>query len=209
MFGKFLPRDTSFFDLFEQHSALILKAAEEFHALASSNSFFNSKTMQEHKNWEHDADAVVHECAEALHKTFITPIDREDILRLISTMDDIIDSIDAAFDCLVIYKIENSTQELQKLSHILLQAVSKITFIVQGLRSMKNASEIRENCRTVRSLEAQGDATLRNAIGKLFEEEPDTRVVIKLKEIYETLENAIDSCHKVANIVEGIILEYD
>ncbi len=209
MFGKFLPLETSFFDFFERHIKITIQAIEELQALASSTAVFDFRDLERFKRWEHEADIVVHECVEALHKTFITPIDRENILRLISDLDDIIDCIDASFECLVVYRIEKSTPDFQKLSQLLLQAVLKVSFIVKGLRHMKNAPEIREACHFIRRLENEADGVLRNAIGKLFDEEQDTRLVIKLKELYEILEDAIDHCHTVANLMEGIILEYD
>ncbi len=206
MFGKFLPREAGFFDIFEKHVAILVLAAREFHALASRETL-QLKDQQQFKNWEHEADNLVHQCVEALHKTFITPLAREDILHLISEMDNIIDCIEATFDYLVIYKITATTPELSEMSKILFRCTEKVELIVKGMRSMKNAADIKENCRLIRQLEHQGDEVLRAAIGKLFDEEKETRIVIKLKEIYENLEQAIDSCQKVANIIEGIVLE--
>jgi len=208
MFGKFLPQETSFFDLFEQHAAITVRASQEFEQLFT-HPILELTDIHRFKNLEHEGDVIVHECVEALHKTFITPIDREDILRLISSMDDILDYIDACFECLVIYKIKNTTPELQQMAKILSQACFNISLIVKGLRNMKNAAEMRANCKVIRKLEDDGDNAFRNALGKLFDEEQDTRLVIKLKEIYEILEDAIDSCHRVANVIEGIILECD
>lgn len=207
MFGKFLPRETGFFDIFEKHAALIVQAAKEFHSLAFTETFVEFKDNQQFKNWEHVADTLVFQCVEGLHRTFITPIAREDILHLISEMDNIIDCIDATWDCIVIYKVVTTTPALSEMSEILFQATEKVALIVSGIRSMKNADDIKENCRLIRLLEHQGDEILRRAIGQLFDEEENTRVVIKLKEIYENVEQAIDSCHKVANIIEGIVLE--
>ena len=209
MFGRFLPKETSFFDYFEQHAAFVVLATQEFQKIVSSEMFSKKKETLQFKEWEHEADLIVHECVEALHKTFITPIDREDILRLISEMDDIMDSVDAAVDCLAIYRIEKPTPEQQKFAEILSKAAEKVALIVKGLRNMKNASDIRENGHDIRRLENEADSTLRYAIGKLFDQEMDTRTLIKFKEIYEILENGIDSCHRVANIIEGILLECD
>lgn len=207
MFAKFLPREISFFDIFEKHAATIVQAAKEFHRLASTSSLIDFSEKQKFKHWEHEADKLVHHCAEELHRTFITPIAREDILHLISEMDNIIDCIDATFDCLLIYKIDTTTNELRDMSRVLFQATEKVASIVRGLRNMKNAADIKDSCHCIRRLEHEADDILRNAIGQLFENEQNTRMVIKLKEIYENLEKAIDSCHKVANIIEGIVLE--
>lgn len=209
MFGRFLPRETNFFDIFEQHAAITIQATHGFQTLVSSDTLFEQGDKEQFKKWEHEGDVIAHECMDALHKTFITPLEREDILRLVSGMDDILDDVDACVDCLVIYRINKPTPELQQLSQILYQASVKVFHIVKGLRNLKNAGEIRADCHVIRNLEHEGDVTLRKAIGKLFDEEQDTRVVIKLKEIYEILEDAIDSCHRVANIIEGILLECD
>jgi uncharacterized protein Yka (UPF0111/DUF47 family) len=107
----------------------------------------------------------------------------------------------------VIYRIEKPTPELQKMAKILCQASEKIVLIVQGLRNMDHAEEIKKNCHDIRQLEHEGDDALRTAIADLFNQEKDTLAVIKMKEIYEKLEDAIDDCHKVANIIEGIVLE--
>lgn len=207
MFKRFLPTETSFFDFFDRLSDIVVKSTQEFQAFVSVP--FDITDPQQFKKLEHDADAVVHECVEALHKTFITPIDREEILRLISDMDDIVDGVDAAFECLVIYKVEKSTPSMVKMAGILSQAAMRVELIVKRLRQMKNLDDIRKNCHQIRLLENEGDASLRIALGELFDEERDTRLLIKLKEIYEILEDAIDSCHSVANIIEGILLEYD
>lgn len=209
MFGRFLPRETSFFDIFEKHAAIIIHATHEFQTLVSTDLLFAQTDKGQFKQWEHDGDIIAHECMDALHKTFITPIEREDILRLMSKMDDILDDVDACVDCLVIYRIQKPTAELQQLAQILYQSSVKVFHIAKGLRNLKNAGEIRADCQVIRHLEHAADIALRKAIGKLFDEEKDTRLVIKLKEIYEILEDAIDSCHRVANLIEGIILECD
>lgn len=209
MFGRFLPRETSFFDIFEKHAAIIIHATQGFQTLVSTDLLFEQTDKEQFKQWEHDGDIIAHECMDALHKTFITPIEREDILRLMSKMDDILDDVDACVDCLMIYRIQKPTAELQQLAQILYQSSVKVFHIVEGLRNLKNAGEIRADCQVIRHLEHSADIALRKAIGKLFDEEKDTRLVIKLKEIYEILEDAIDSCHRVANFIEGILLECD
>lgn len=207
MFDRFLPVETCFFDFFEQHAEILVRAGKELHLIFSSETSFQFRDTQQFKKWENQADSLVHDCVEALHRTFITPIQREDILRLISAMDNIMDYIEETFDCLVIYKIDKTNSELKAMSGILLQATEKVSLISQGLRNMKNSDLIKENCRAIRQLEREGDETLRAAIGNLFDEEQSTRMVIKMKEIYENLEAGIDSCHQVANITEGIVLE--
>lgn len=204
MFGKLLPRNVSFFEFFEEHASLIVKAAHLFllHISSDANASDQIKTIEE------QADDIVHRCAEALHKTFITPIERDDIHRLLSRMDDILDEIEAAVSCLIIYKIKTITPELKIQAEILYKAALEIENGIKCLRDMKNADVIRQNCRNINFYENQADKILIEAIGQLFEKEEDTRMLIKWKEIYEILENAIDRCEDVADIIEDIILEY-
>jgi uncharacterized protein len=207
MFSIFLPHETNFFDLFEQHAALIVKAAEAFLRQVSQGQISEEK-IQPVKEIEHQADELTHQCIEALHRTFITPIERNDIYQLIGRMDDIVDDIDAASDFLTIYKIQHMTSEVQNLAHILFQASQQVEQVVKGVRNLKETERIRECCRVVHQLENQADSILRQAIGDLFEKEEDLRLLIKWKEIYEILESATDRCEDVANIVEGIVMEY-
>jgi uncharacterized protein len=208
MFGRFLPREISFFDFFEKHAALTIEAAQELVAQISKERNTLAETNRI-KALEHEADNITHLCLEALHKTFITPIERDDIHHLISRMDDVTDCIDAVADCIVIYKITQMNPEVKQLAHILFSATQEIAVAVKGLRNMKNAAAIRESCTLINKFENEADSILRNAIGRLFDEEQDTRLIIKWKEIYETLEEATDRCEDVANVIESVILEYD
>ena len=206
MLEKLLPRDVSFFDFFEKHASIIVEAAKEFlFNITEGHSFSHPNGI---KHLEHQADEIVHSCVEALHKTFITPIEREDIHRLLSRMDDIVDDIDAAAACLVIYKIQAITPELKTMAQLLYDAVLEVQMGIKGLRNMKNADEIRKNCTRINLLENKADAVLLKAVGRLFDDEQDIRNVIKWKEIYENVEDAIDRCEDVADIIEDIILDY-
>lgn len=207
LFARFLPQETCFFDYFEQHAEIIVQAAKEFDLLATSGSLQEPEDPLKFKKWEHQADRVAHECLEVLHKTFITPIDREDILHLMSSMDDIIDNIEAAFDCTIVYRVKAPTPELKEMANILLEGARKVALLVKGLRDLSQGEALKDYCREIHSIEHDGDVVLRSALVKLFDEEEDTRLLIKLKEIYEHLEDAIDSCQKVANITEGIVLK--
>ena len=210
MFGRFLPRETVFFDLFDKHAALSVLAACEFLTLVSSELDTSAITHYNRiKELEHNADIITHQCVEALHKTFITPIDRDEIHRLIARMDDIIDYIEAAADRMCLYKMKVATPEIKELANILLRAMQETERAIKGLRNLSNAKAIRQSCVIINNLENSADTVLRNAIVRLFEDEPETRTVIKWKEIYEDLENAIDRCEDVSNIIEGVILEYN
>jgi uncharacterized protein len=207
MFGRFLPRETSFFDFFEQHAALSLQGCKEFLSLASTGANVAAKAKRI-KEIEHETDVITHRCVEALHKTFITPIERDDIYRLITRMDDIMDFVEAASERVALYELERMTPEVKDLADILVRAVEQIAVAVKGLRDMRHAAPILESCVDINRLENEGDSILRAALARLFREEKDPITVIKWKEIYEDLETATDRCEDVANIIEGVVLEH-
>jgi predicted phosphate transport protein (TIGR00153 family) len=206
MLGRFLPKTTSFFDYFEQHGALTIKACEEFLALIRNPSEIASRAKRI-KEFEHEADIITHKCIEDLHRTFITPIDRSDIHTLIKTLDDIVDSVDATASRMVLYEID-TMPDTQELSELLLEAAKAILDAVMSLRHIDhNAALINEKCIVICGVENKADALLRSALARLFKEEKDAVKVIKWKEIYERLERATDHCEAVANIIQGIAIE--
>ncbi|MFN7973215.1 MAG: DUF47 family protein [Acidobacteriota bacterium] len=207
MFGRLLPRETSFFDFFDQHAALTLEGTREFLSIASTGANVVPKASRI-KEIEHETDVITHRCVEELHKTFITPIDRDDIHRLITRMDDIMDFVEAAAERIALYELKEMTPELKDLADLLVRAVEEVKSAVSGLRDMKNAPQVVKHCIDINRLENEGDQILRNAVARLFREEKDPIVVIKWKEIYENLESATDRCEDVANIVEGVVLEH-
>jgi predicted phosphate transport protein (TIGR00153 family) len=206
MFGRLLPKETSFFDFFEQHAALTLEGAHEFQKLVSDGT--NIPTVAKRiLEIEHETDVITHRCVEALHKTFITPMDRDDIHRLISKMDDIMDCLEAAADRILLYEVKEVAPEAKEFASVLVQAIEEVGRGVKGLRNMKHASEVLEVCISINKLENQADTILRRALARLFKEEANAVEVIKWKEIFENLENAADVCEDVADIIEGVILE--
>jgi hypothetical protein len=208
MFGRLLPKEVSFFDFFEKHVSLIYQGIKEYQTIAKTSTNI-SHHVKRVKEIEHEADGITHFCVESLHKTFITPIERDDIFKLISTMDDVIDHVDAACSSIDIYKITTMTPEAIAYADILISAVVELEKALKGLRNMNNSQMVREACICVNRLENEGDRITRQAFSRLFEEEPDIRTLIKWKEIYQHLEDAIDCCEDVANIIEGVILEQD
>jgi uncharacterized protein len=206
MFGRLLPRETSFFDFFEQHASLTVKGAQEFRALVTADGNI-SASARRIKEIEHECDTVTHRCVEALHKTFITPIERDDIHRLISRMDDIMDFVEAAAERITLYELVDMTPEIRELAGVLVKSTEKVAVALKGLRNMKHAAPILEACVDINRLENEADAILRIAVARLFREAKDPILVIKWKEVYENLENATDRCEDVANIIEGVVLE--
>jgi uncharacterized protein len=207
MFGRLLPRETSFFDFFERHAAMTVQGAQEFLSLASTGANVLAKAKRI-KEIEHECDTITHHCVEALHKTFITPIERDDIYRLISRMDDIMDYVEAASERIALYKLTQMTADVRDLADVLLRATQELEQTLKLLRNMENAEEISRKCIDINRLENESDTILRSAVARLFEEEQDTKQIIKWKEIYENLENATDRCEDVANIIEGVVLEH-
>jgi hypothetical protein len=208
MFGRFLPRETSFFDFFEQHARLTVEGAREFLDLVTNGESLPARAKRI-KELEHEADAVTHRCVEALHKTFITPIERSDIHSLISRMDDIMDLVEAGAERIALYEIREMTPEVKELAKVLVKATAGVEEAVKGLRNLKNSKAIVRTCIDINRLENEGDTIFRIAMARLFKEEKEPIMVIKWKEIYENLERATDCCEDVANIIEGVVLEHE
>ena len=210
MLSKIMPREGRFFDLFNESANLIVQAAQEFRKMLTDLS--NAADVERYaisiKEIEHKADNVTHRTVEMLHKTFITPIDRDDIHELISKMDDIVDYIEATSQRIFQYDVTQVSPEAVKLADVCVRCAEYVKITVQGLSNLKNPQEIIKNCVELNRLENEADYILRVAMAKLFREEPDIRQLIKLKEIYELLETVTDRCEDVANIIEGIVLEY-
>jgi predicted phosphate transport protein (TIGR00153 family) len=208
MFGRFLPKETSFFDFFEQHAMLTVEGAQEFLSMVSTGANIEAKAKRI-ADIEHETDVITHRCVEALHKTFITPIDRDQIHRLITKMDDIMDFVEAAAERIALYEIVTMTAEVRDLADVLVRASEKVEQAARGLRNLKNPQAILKVCVDVNRLENEGDQILRRAVAKLFKESAGDPInVIKWKEIYENLESATDRCEDVANIIEGVVLEH-
>jgi uncharacterized protein len=207
MFGRLLPRETSFFDFFDRHAAMTAEGAKIFLALARGEIDVVSGAKRV-KEIEHETDVITHHCVEALHKTFITPLERDDIHRLITRMDDITDFLEAAAERLALYEIRVMTEPLKQLADILVRSTEEVQRAVKGLRDMKHAETVIQSCIDINRMENEADDVLRAAVASLFKHEKDPIEVIKWKEIYESLEAATDRCEDVANIIEGVVLEH-
>ncbi|MBL8625523.1 MAG: DUF47 domain-containing protein [Myxococcales bacterium] len=207
MFGRFLPKETSFFDFFEQHAALTVEGTKEFLSLVTTGANIETKAKRV-SDIEHETDVITHRCVEALHKTFITPIDRDNIHRLITRMDDVMDFVEAAAERIALYELTVMTTDVRDLADVLVRAAQQVELATKGLRNLKDPQSILKQCIDINRLENESDQILRRAVAKLFKEEKDPIMVIKWKEVYENLENAADRCEDVANIIEGVILEH-
>jgi predicted phosphate transport protein (TIGR00153 family) len=206
MFRKLLPRNDVFFDFFEKHIAISCQAAAYLlHFVEPEQAL--EEIFQKIKTFENQADSIIHQCVEALHKTFITPMDRLDIYRLITTLDDITDEIQDIAKLIFLYKIEKLRPDAVLLAQIVIAAVKEVQAAISELRKMRMTDTIQTHFFTINHLENEADAIFNRALELLFEKEDDTKALIKWKEIYEHLEHATDVCEDVANIIEGIILE--
>jgi uncharacterized protein len=207
MFGRFLPRETSFFDFFEEHAALTIEGTKEFLSMVTTGANIPAKCRRI-SDIEHETDTITHRCVEALHKTFITPIDRDQIHRLITRMDDIMDYVEAAAERIELYELTTMTGDCRDLADALHRAAQQVEGAVRGLRTLKEPQATLKLCIDINRLENETDAILRRSVARLFKDEKDPILVIKWKEIYENLESAADRCEDVANIIEGVILEH-
>jgi len=206
MFGRLMPSEGKFFELFVQHADLCVKGATEMVGLMTN---FDDIEIRMHaiESLEKQADKVTHETIELLHKTFITPIDRDDIHQLITRMDDVLDLLEDGAQTISLYDIKATTAEARRLAELCLACVEKMKQAVGLLHNMDNSRQILTICGEIDRLESDADHVMRAAMSKLFRDEPDVRTLIKLKAIYEILETVTDRCEDVANIIEGIIVE--
>jgi predicted phosphate transport protein (TIGR00153 family) len=207
MFGRLLPKEGRFFDLFNAHAAQIVRAARELAALMQ-----NYAEREQHARMideaEHAADRITAEAIRLLHKTFITPIDREQIHQLVNAMDDICDLIQDATETLTLYDIRAITPETARLADIGLKCCERVKDVVGLLGTdAGNFEAILKTCEEIDRLESDADRVMRAAVSRLFREEKDVRELIKMKAIYELLEAITDRCLDVANLAEGISLE--
>lgn len=201
-----MPTEGKFFELFNQHAELAVKCAQEMVALMTN---FDDLEIRVHtiETVEKQADKITHNTIELLHKTFITPLDRDDIHQLITRMDDILDLLEDAAQTISLYDIKSITPEAKRLAELCLGCAERVQAAVGLLHNMDNSRQILVICSEIDRLESDADHVMRAAMSKLFRDEPDVRTLIKLKAIYEILETVTDRCEDVANIIEGIIVE--
>ncbi len=212
LFGKLLPTEGNFFVMFNQHADRIVEAAQAFSNLVANynDPILREKDNQAVDNAERAADRVTHEVNRAIHKTFITPIDREQIHTLINTMDDVADLIQDSAETMALYDVRHMTDEISRLTDLSLKCCERVrdaVYLLEKISDHATAEAALKTCEEIDKLESDADRVMRSAMSKLFREEPDVREVIKLKAIYELLETITDKCEDVANAIEGIVLE--
>jgi uncharacterized protein len=197
---SFIPRERRFYDLFEQQATVIVRSAVLLEqALADAASLI--RYQQEIKDLERQGDEITHEIVVTLNRTFVTPFDHEDIYALASGLDDILDYIEEVADTANLYRITTIPEPAHELARLLSQAVAQLE---QAIGKLESGKGIEEHSVEVHRLEDRGDAISRHAIAELFSEQHPLLEVIKLKDLYGLLEDALDRCETMANVLEGI-----
>ena len=211
-FGKLLPQEGNFFEMFNEHGKYIAEGARAFVSMVK---YFNDATLREKyaadvNAAERQADRITADVNRLLHKTFITPIDREQIHGLINAMDDILDLLQDSAEVMDLYDLQNLNEDVMRLSEISAKCCERVQHVVTLLPQISKpavAEAALKTCEEIDRLESDADRVMRSAMSRLFREEQDTRELIKLKAIYEHLESISDRCEDVANLIEGIVLE--
>ncbi|HEY5996320.1 MAG TPA: DUF47 family protein [Candidatus Deferrimicrobiaceae bacterium] len=201
---RILPRDQEFFVLFEKAAQNIMDGAELFKEMLDTFVDVREKSRLI-EEIEHKGDTLTHELVKKLDTTFITPIDREDILKLASALDDIIDLIHGAATRIILYKVEAATPQAKELGFLILKSTRELVRAVSKMAT--RLGDVYDHCVEVNSLENEADRVCRDAIAWLFEHETDPVAIIKWKEIYETMETATDRCEDAANVLESVALK--
>jgi uncharacterized protein len=211
-FGKLLPKEGNFFELFNEHGRHISEGAKAFVLMIQN---YNDPILREQHAAhvdaaERQADKITAEVNRLLHTTFITPIDREQIHGLINAMDDVLDLLQDATETLSLYDVRTITEEVHRLTDLSAKCCERVAHVVTLLPRLSDAKVVEgalKTCEEIDKLESDADRVMRSAMSRLFREQSDVRELIKLKAIYELLESITDRCEDVANLIEGIVLE--
>jgi len=206
MFGRLLPQEGRYFELFNAHAEQVVVAARQLQELmrdfANRDSY--AKAIDEA---EHAADRITQEAIRLLHTTFITPLDRDQIHGLVNTLDDICDLIQDTAESITLYDIKRITPETERLADIAVKCCERVKDVVSLIGKPEQSEALLKTCEEIDRLESDADRVMRSALSRLFREEQDAREIIKMKAIYELLEEITDRCMDLANLAEGIVLE--
>ena len=202
---RWIPKEVQFFEQFERSAKLLLTAGQ---LLQETVSDFQDLPAKAHRmeRLEHEADQVTHEIMAKLNRTFITPIDREDIHQLATALDDVMDFMEEVTEHLILYKVKAIPPRFQALAKVVLRQVEEINRMIPRLTDLRHA-EILDHCIEINRQENEGDRILREAVAELFDKGGDPLEVMKWRELYAMLETATDKCEDVAIVLEGIFLK--
>jgi predicted phosphate transport protein (TIGR00153 family) len=213
VFGKLLPKDDNFFEMFNEHAGYIAVGARAFMSMIQhyAQQDLREKYAGEVVAAEHAADRITAEVNRKLHRSFVTPIDREQIHGLINAMDDILDLLQDSSEVMALYNVQHLPADVERLGDISMkccQCVKHAVSLLPELTRSQGAEAALKTCEEIDRLESDADRVMRGAMSKLFRDDIDVRELIKLKAIYEHLESISDRCEDVANLIEGIVLEH-
>jgi predicted phosphate transport protein (TIGR00153 family) len=206
MAWSLIPKEEKFFELFEAQAAHNVAAAKVFREMANKWSR-EVGSFDRLRDIEHEADITCHDIYDKLNRTFVTPFDSEDIRELAGELDTVTDLIESVAQRMYLYQIDRSTDDLVQLTDILWQATENVRKAIKELQNPEKSRHVMDYCIEVNRLENAGDHALGVAIGKLFQGKPDPLEVMKWKEIYETVEEAIDKCEDIAHTLETILIK--
>jgi predicted phosphate transport protein (TIGR00153 family) len=202
-----IPKEKKFFVLFEQGTQNAVKIAQQLKDMV--HIWENVKERVGMINdLEHQGDAITHQIFDQLHRSVITPFDREDIALLAHSLDDVADFIHAAADAMLLYKIERPTNRAKELSDIVVQAVAEVEKAVSEMHDRVGRKQLLKRCVEINRLENIGDNVYRSAMAELFDDSANYTSLIKWREIYNHMESVIDRCEDIANILEGVAIKY-
>jgi hypothetical protein len=202
-----IPREKKFFALFEQGTQNAVKIAQQLKDMV--HIWENVKErVGVITDLEHQGDAITHQIFEQLHRSFITPFDREDIALLAHSLDDVTDFIHAAADAMFLYKVDRPTNKAKELVDIVVQAVVEVEGAISEIHDRISRKQLLNRCVEINRLENIGDSVYRSAMAELFDGSADMAGLIKWREIYEHMESVIDRCEDIANILEGVAIKY-
>ncbi|WP_303677442.1 DUF47 domain-containing protein [Dehalococcoides mccartyi] len=201
-----IPREEKFFDLLEMSAKNMVITAQELDELV--NNWVNvDDQVARIADLEHEGDSIAHQIINLLHRTFVTPFDREDIALLAHTMDDVTDFIHSAADFMFIYKTGRPGERAKELAAIIVLAAKEVSLAVPHLRHKSEMKQVISHCVEINRLENLADVAFRAALGELFTDSKDMANIIKWREIFEHMETATDRCEDVANVLEGVALK--
>jgi predicted phosphate transport protein (TIGR00153 family) len=202
-----IPRERKFFAFFEQSAQNAVKIAQQLKDMV-----YIWENVKERvgiiDDLEHEGDAITHQIFEQLHRSVITPFDREDIALLAHSLDDVSDFVHEAADAMLLYKVARPTGRAKELVDIVVQAVAEVGKAVSEIHDRVGRKHLRERCVEIHRLENIGDGIFRSAMAELFDDSTDFAGLIKWREIYTHMESVIDRCEDIANILEGVAIKY-
>lgn len=201
------PKETNFFDMFDQLAAIAVEAADYFYEITSKG-IYNEDVVSKMQEIEHRADQITHDIIDSLNKTFITPFDREDIHALANELDSIIDMLNTMTNRLRVYRISGVNSDLVEFAEVLKKSTATVELAVKALRDTKQLLAARQHCIEINRLENVGDRMRDDILGKMFDNATDPIYLIKWKEIILDAETTLDICEDVANVIESIIVKW-